>query len=100
MYSTFRIRLQSGIRYSPVQSITLWYNPRELLQMYHGKIVVTEPQIPKVPISELQVQNDHIWFSTLGYGLYSTDLSGKILPITNYFTRWNGLLDQISLDTI
>ena len=69
--------------------------------MYHSKIVATEPQIPKASISELQVQNDHIWFSTLGYGLYSTDFSGKILPITNYFTRWNGLLsDQIlSLDT-
>lgn len=100
--STFRIRLQSGIRYSPVQSITLWYNPRELLHIYQHNALATEPQIPKVPISELQIQNDHIWFSTLGYGLYSTDLSGKILSITNYFTRWNGLLsDQIlSLDTI
>ena len=58
--STFRIRLQSGIRYSPVQSITLWYNPRELLQIYHNEILAKEPKIPKVPVSELHIQNDQI----------------------------------------
>ena len=65
--STFRIRLQSGIRYSPVQPITLWYNPQELLKMYHSKALATEPKIPKVPISELHIQNDQIWFSKPGH---------------------------------
>ena len=54
-------------------------------------------------VSKLKSKTINLWFSTLGFGFFGTDMEGNLLPVSKeqYFTRWNGLLSTqiLSLDT-